>query len=457
MPRAHVRFAATALYSRSGDTTAAARTEPRQTAGGSPPFGSRSLAQGIGADSLHSGSGREPPPPAPPPLRRGGVTPPRDTRGSSSRAPGAALQSAQADFALCCRDFSRQAGARLGTQRQECAGRGEFSASLPFSAAPDLMEKLVSLAKRRGYVFQSSEIYGGTGSVWDYGPLGVELKRNVKEAWWRSDGARARRHRGAGRRDPDAPAGLGGLGPRRRVHRPAGGVPELPPPLPGGHPARRGGAEDLPSAQLPLLRQDGRVDGAAAVQPDVQDLHGAGRGGVGRGLPAPGDGAGDLRQLPERADHRAAAGALRHRADRQGVPQRDHPRQLHLPDARVRADGDAVLRGAGHRRGVVRAVEGGADPRGCATRSGLARPAPLPRAPPDKLAHYAKAAFDIEFYFGGTIGDGGWGEIEGIHNRTDFDLRRHQEFSGKRLEYIDPATRSATSRTSSRPRRARTG
>jgi glycyl-tRNA synthetase len=48
-----------------------------------------------------------------------------------------------------------------------------------------LMDKLTSLAKRRGYVFQSSEIYGGTGSVWDYGPLGVELKRNVKEAWWR--------------------------------------------------------------------------------------------------------------------------------------------------------------------------------------------------------------------------------------------------------------------------------
>jgi glycyl-tRNA synthetase len=42
----------------------------------------------------------------------------------------------------------------------------------------------VSLAKRRGFVFQSSEIYGGTGSVWDYGPLGIELKRNVKEAWW---------------------------------------------------------------------------------------------------------------------------------------------------------------------------------------------------------------------------------------------------------------------------------
>ncbi|MAR13273.1 MAG: glycine--tRNA ligase [Blastopirellula sp.] len=47
------------------------------------------------------------------------------------------------------------------------------------------MEKLVSLCKRRGFLFQSSEIYGGFNGFWDYGPLGVELKRNVKEAWWR--------------------------------------------------------------------------------------------------------------------------------------------------------------------------------------------------------------------------------------------------------------------------------
>ena len=47
------------------------------------------------------------------------------------------------------------------------------------------MEKLVSLCKRRGYLFQSSEIYGGLNGFWDYGPLGVELKRNLKEAWWR--------------------------------------------------------------------------------------------------------------------------------------------------------------------------------------------------------------------------------------------------------------------------------
>jgi glycyl-tRNA synthetase len=50
----------------------------------------------------------------------------------------------------------------------------------------DLMEAITSLAKRRGIAFQSSEIYGGLRSSWDYGPLGVELKRNVRNAWWRS-------------------------------------------------------------------------------------------------------------------------------------------------------------------------------------------------------------------------------------------------------------------------------
>lgn len=49
----------------------------------------------------------------------------------------------------------------------------------------DSLDKLVSLAKRRGYVFPSSEIYGGFASTWDYGPLGAELIRNIKEAWWR--------------------------------------------------------------------------------------------------------------------------------------------------------------------------------------------------------------------------------------------------------------------------------
>ncbi|MGD1086254.1 MAG: glycine--tRNA ligase [Verrucomicrobiota bacterium] len=50
----------------------------------------------------------------------------------------------------------------------------------------DLMERIVALSKRRGFIFQSSEIYGGINGFWDYGPLGAELKRNIKDSWWRS-------------------------------------------------------------------------------------------------------------------------------------------------------------------------------------------------------------------------------------------------------------------------------
>ena len=55
-------------------------------------------------------------------------------------------------------------------------------------AKPDLksIEKIVSLCKRRGFIFQSSEVYGGLGSTWDYGPLGVEMKRKIKDFWWQN-------------------------------------------------------------------------------------------------------------------------------------------------------------------------------------------------------------------------------------------------------------------------------
>ncbi|MBT4483257.1 MAG: glycine--tRNA ligase, partial [Candidatus Latescibacteria bacterium] len=52
--------------------------------------------------------------------------------------------------------------------------------------APVKMEKLMSLCKRRGFIFQSSEIYGGQSACWDFGPLGVELKNNIKRLWWKS-------------------------------------------------------------------------------------------------------------------------------------------------------------------------------------------------------------------------------------------------------------------------------
>src|SRR4026207_1605721 len=87
-------------------------------------------------------------------------------------------------------------------------------------AVPEL-ETIVSLAKRRGFVFPSSEIYGGINAVWDYGPLGVELKNNVKRARWRAMG-----------RERGAVAGLdAGILMRPKVWEPSGHVGSFSDPL----------------------------------------------------------------------------------------------------------------------------------------------------------------------------------------------------------------------------------
>jgi len=176
--------------------------------------------------------------------------------------------------------------------------------------------------------------------------------------------AAARGHGGPRRLHPHAPDGVEGERPRRPLHRSDGGLPRVPASLPRrpdrrdpldpllpGHqgeqvhdPGRRG-VLALPGAPEPVPRlRQGRADPPAPVQPHVQDFHGAGGGGRLRHLPAPGDRPGHLRQLRQRAPVDAAEAPLRHRPDRQGVPQRDHAGELHLPDPRVRADGDRVLR-----------------------------------------------------------------------------------------------------------------
>ena len=110
----------------------------------------------------------------------------------------------------------------------------------------DSMEKIVSLCKRRGFIFPSSEIYGGLNGCWDYGPLGVELKRNLKQAWWDDMVAQSRRDRAAAGRAvavrhggprqlaADEPAGLGGERPRRRLQRSDGRRPRDASALPRG-------------------------------------------------------------------------------------------------------------------------------------------------------------------------------------------------------------------------------
>src|SRR5215467_3855092 len=65
------------------------------------------------------------------------------------------------------------------------ASQAGAGASLRLSPVASIIDTVANLAKRRGLVYQSGEIYGGTKSAWDYGPLGVELKENIKRQWWR--------------------------------------------------------------------------------------------------------------------------------------------------------------------------------------------------------------------------------------------------------------------------------
>ena len=158
----------------------------------------------------------------------------------------------------------------------------------PNAVAPAVanLETIVSLSKRRGFIFPSSEIYGGINAVWDYGPLGVELKNNVKRAWWR-----------AMVQERDDIVGLdAGILMHPQVWVTSGHVGSFSDPLVECGTCHRRyrldelpGAEDLsqtdlrdpddrgtPRARVPQRRRPAL--GAAPVQPDVHEPHGPGGG-----------------------------------------------------------------------------------------------------------------------------------------------------------------------------------
>lgn len=306
------------------------------------------------------------------------------------------------------------------------------------AADTDLMDKLVSLAKRRGYVFQSSEIYGGTGSVWDYGPLGVELKRNVKEAWWR-----AMVH------ERDDVEGLdAAILMHPRVWEASGHVENFTDPLVECRNCHRRFREDILQEQAGTTEME-RVQCPACgkrgewTEPRQFNL-------MFKTFMGPVEEDANVVYLrPETAQGIYVNFLNVQTTARQRVPF--GIAQIGKAFRNEITPGNFTFRTREFEQMEMQFfVEPGSDEewfeqwkearmewmRGLGLDPERLR---FHEHAPDKLAHYAKAAFDIEFHFGGTIGEQGWGEIEGIHNRTDFDLRRHQEFSGKRLEYIDPA------------------
>jgi glycyl-tRNA synthetase len=300
-------------------------------------------------------------------------------------------------------------------------------------ANANVMDKIVSLAKRRGYVFQSSEIYGGLGSVWDYGPLGVELKRNLKERWWRSM---------IYERD-DIEGVDAAILMHPKVWEASGHVAGFTDPL-----------VDCKQCKNRFRADDPRIKGTPG-EPDAQCPTCGTKGN----LTAPRMFNLMFKTFMGPVEEQAAVVYLRPETA-QGI----YVNYLNvLQSSRQKVPFGIAQIGKAFRNEITPGnftfrtrefeqmemqffVKPGDDERWFeewrAARMqwhvdlGItAAKLRFHQHTADELAHYAKAAFDIEYEF-----PFGWHEFEGIHNRTDFDLSRHQQHSGKKLDYLDPAT-----------------
>ncbi len=299
------------------------------------------------------------------------------------------------------------------------------------AASPDVMDKLVSLCKRRGFIFQSSEIYGGTGSVWDYGPLGVELKRNVKDNWWN-----------AMVRSRDDVVGLdASILMHPRVWEASGHVGGFVDPLVDCKVCKgRFRADKLEDARCPQKpsKQPGQHDACQLTEPRQFNL-------MFKTFMGPlEESASTVYLRPETAQGIFVNFLNVQQSTRQKVPF--GIAQIGKAFRNEITPGNFIFRTREFEQMEMQFfVEPGTDmewfEQWKAARMqwhldlGLS-PERLRfhQHGAGELAHYARAAFDVTFDFGGTLG---FQEIEGVHNRGDFDLTQHQTFSGKKLEFFD--------------------
>ena len=294
------------------------------------------------------------------------------------------------------------------------------------------MDKIVSLAKRRGFVFQSSEIYGGAASVWDYGPLGVELRKNVADAWW-SAMVHAR----------DDIEGLdAGILMHPRVWEASGHVSGFTDPLLECKTCKkRWRADHLEEAgcpRKPSVAPGGQVD-CELGEPRLFNL-------MFKTFMGPVEEDASVVYLrPETAQGSYVNFLNVQQTSRQRVPF--GIAQLGKAFRNEITPGNFIFRTREFEQAEMQFfVKPGSDDewfdywldQRLAWHHDVGiTPEKLRQHAhgPNELAHYAKTAVDIEYEF-----PFGWQELEGVHNRTDFDLGRHQEYSGKRLIYIDPGS-----------------
>ncbi|HEX4923853.1 MAG TPA: glycine--tRNA ligase [Bdellovibrionales bacterium] len=284
---------------------------------------------------------------------------------------------------------------------------------------------LTSLCKRRGFIFPSSEIYGGINSCWDYGPLGAELKNNLKRIWWE---AMVRRHDIVGL---DASILMA-----PQVWKASGHVDNFTDPLvdckkcksrfrqdqiPAGTkgcPNCGGELSEARNFNLMFKTFMGPVEESAAVvylRPETaqgiyvnfENVQVSMR----RKIPF------GIAQIGKAFRNEITPGNFIFRT-------REFEQMEMQYFVKPGTDEEVMQRWKDERMKFY-------------LKYGIRKEnLQFHQHGPKELAHYAKSAFDIQYKF--PIG---WQEIEGIHNRTDFDLKNHQQLSGKNLEYFEEATK----------------
>ena len=292
---------------------------------------------------------------------------------------------------------------------------------------PD-MDTIVSLCKRRGFIFQSSEIYGGIAGFWDYGPLGVELKNNIKAAWWK-----------AVVQERDDVVGLdSAIIMNPNVWTASGHVTEFTDPMVDCKVCKkRFRADDVPN-----VKNGGKCPECGGELTEVRRFNMMFKTYVG---PVEDDAA--LSYLrPE-----TAQGIFVNFTNVQQTMRKKLPFGIAQIGKAFRNEitpGNFIFRDREFEQMEIEFfVKPGTDEEwhkhwvdfrlnwyknNLGIRAENLRVRQIEKS---ELAHYAKATFEIEYLF-----PMGWSELEGIANRTDYDLKRHGEFSLKDMTYFDEET-----------------
>jgi len=290
------------------------------------------------------------------------------------------------------------------------------------------MDKLVSLAKRRGFIFQSSEIYGGITSCYDYGPLGIEIKKNIKDLWWKAMVYEREDIEGI-----DASILM-----HPKVWEASGHVEGFTDPLVDCKKCKsRFRADQLDQAICPNTKKPINDDCKSNFTDQrsfnlmFKTFMGPLEDSTNQVFLRPETAQGiyvNFHNVRESARKKIPFGIAQiGKAFRNEVTPGNfifRTREFEQMEMQyfVRPDEDEKWfeywkekRMNWYRRLGIKEKK-----------------LRFHQHSKSELAHYAKTAFDIEYEF-----PFGWHEIEGIHNRTDFDLNRHMEYSGKDMRFFD--------------------